>query len=205
MQGLPAEQRRKEVDPPSPGDTPTSPLGRDWLQFIVKLPVSNRFESILVVVNCFTQQAHFIPCNKSTNTEELVEIFLREVWRLHGLPKRTISDRGATFNSHFLCALYSKLGIELSFSTAHHPETNGLAERTNQWLEGFLRGFCNYSQHNWAKQLPIVEFCHNNQVNLATGKTVFELLYGLHPRWDNMDTPTGVPAAKELGNHLKEL
>ena len=86
-----------------------------------------------------------------TNAEELAEIFLREIWRLHGLPKKTISDRGTTFNSHFLRALYSKLGIEPAFSMAYHPETNSLAKRTNQWLEGFLRSFCNYKQNDWSK------------------------------------------------------
>jgi transposase InsO family protein len=95
----------------------------------------------LVVVDCFSRQAHFIPGFKATNAEQLAEIFIKEVWKHHGLPKKTISDHGTTFNSNFLRALYQKLQIEPQFSTAYHPETDRLAERTNQWLEGFLRSF----------------------------------------------------------------
>lgn len=149
--------------------------------------------------------AHFIPCLESTNAEELAEIFIREVWKHHGLPKKTISDRGSTFNSHFLRALYKKLDIEPGFSTAYHPETDGLAERTNQWLEGFLRSFCNYQQDDWAKWLPIAEFCHNNQENSATGKTAFETIYGTHPRWDMTGIDSNVPEANLMEQHMQEV
>jgi hypothetical protein len=173
--------------------------------FIVKLPISEGFDSILVVVDRFSRQAHFIPCHESTNAEELANIFIREVWKHHGLPKRTISDRGSTFNSHFLRALYKKLDIEPGFSTAYHPQTDGLAERTNQWLEGFLRSFCNYQQDDWAKWLPIAEFCHNNQENSATGKTAFKTIYGAHPRWDMSGIDSNVPEANNMEQHMQEV
>jgi transposase InsO family protein len=173
--------------------------------FIVKLPISGGFDSILVVIDRFSRQAHFIPCHESTNAEELANIFIREVWKHHGLPRRTISDRGSTFNSHFLRALYKKLDIEPGFSTAYHPETDGLAERTNQWLEGFLRSFCNYQQNDWVKWLPIAEFCHNNQENSATGKTAFETIYGAHPRWDMSGIESNVPEANNMEQHMQEV
>ena len=141
------------------------------MDFVLGLPRTQRGnDSVFVVFDKFFKMAHFIPCHESTNAEQLAGIFIREIWKHHGLPKRTISDRGSTFNSHFLRALYKKLDIEPGFSTAYHPETDGLAERTNQWLEGFLRSLCNYQQDDWAKWLPIAEFCHNNQENSATGK-----------------------------------
>lgn len=90
--------------------------------FIIKLPLSNGFESVLVVVDQFLPQAHFIPYDKSVNAKQLAKIFIQEVWRLHGLPKRTIFDRGSTFNSHFLKALYEKLHIQPNFYTAYHQK-----------------------------------------------------------------------------------
>ena len=184
---------------------PNKPWEEINYDFIVKLPLSNGFDSILVVVDRFSRQAHFIPCLESTNAEELAEIFVRDIWKHHGLPKKTISDRGSTFNSHFLKALYQKLNIDPAFSTAYHPETDGLAERTNQWLEGFLRSFCNYQQDDWAKWLPIAEFCHNNQTNSATGKTAFEAVYGHNPRWDMTGVETNVPEANQMEEHMKEV
>ncbi|QRV84393.1 Retrotransposable element Tf2 protein [Ceratobasidium sp. AG-Ba] len=140
-----------------------------------------------------------------TNAEGVADLFIKEVWKLHGLPKTTVSDRGPTFNSQFLKALYAKLGINPKFSTAFHPETDGITERTNQWLEGFLRSFCNYRQDDWVRWLPIAEFCHNNQVNSATGKTAFETIYGLHPRWDLVDLEVNAPNAADMADSMQEI
>ncbi|QRV77124.1 Transposon Tf2-1 polyprotein [Ceratobasidium sp. AG-Ba] len=164
--------------------------------FIVKLPESQGMDSILVVIDCFSRQAHFIPCLESTNAEGAADLFIKET---------TVSDRGPTFNSQFLKALYAKLGINPKFSSAFHPQTDGITERTNQWLEGFLRSFCNYRQDDWVRWLPIAEFCHNNQVNSATGKTAFETIYGLHPRWDIVDLEVNAPNAADMADSMQEI
>src|SRR5689334_15658012 len=103
--------------------------------FIVKLPKCRGYDSILVIVNRYTKMAHFIPCKESTNAEELTEIFLKEIWHLHSLPRTTISDRGTMFNSKFLQALYKHIGVQPHFSSAFHPQTDGQSKRVNQWLE----------------------------------------------------------------------
>jgi len=44
--------------------------------------------------------AHFIPL-KNQKVKELVGIFVCEIWRLHGLLKRIVSDRDMVFMSSF--------------------------------------------------------------------------------------------------------
>ncbi|QRV84964.1 Retrotransposable element Tf2 protein [Ceratobasidium sp. AG-Ba] len=195
----------KQYAPQKPLPIPQKPWEDIAYDFIVKLPESQGMDSILVVIDRFSRQAHFIPCLESTNAEGVADLFIKEVWKLHGLPKTTVSDRGPTFNSQFLKALYTKLGINPKFSTAFHPETDGITERTNQWLEGFLRSFCNYRQDDWVRWLPIAEFCHNNQVNSATGKTAFETIYGLHPRWDLVDLEVNAPNAADTADSMQEI
>ncbi|QRW01159.1 Retrotransposable element Tf2 protein [Ceratobasidium sp. AG-Ba] len=195
----------KRYAPQKPLPIPQKPWEDIAYDFIVKLPESQGMDSILVVIDRFSQQAHFIPCLESTNAEGVADLFIKEVWKLHGLPKTTVSDRGPTFNSQFLKALYAKLGINPKFSTAFHPETDGITERTNQWLEGFLRSFCNYRQDDWVRWLPIAEFCHNNQINSATGKTAFETIYGLHPRWDLVDLEVNAPNAADMADSMQEI
>ncbi|QRV81327.1 Transposon Tf2-1 polyprotein [Ceratobasidium sp. AG-Ba] len=195
----------KQYAPQKPLPIPQKPWEDIAYDFIVKLPESQGMDSILVVIDCFSRQAHFIPCLESTNAEGVADLFIKEVWKLHGLAKTTVSDRGPTFNSQFLKALYAKLGINPKFSTAFHPETDGITERTNQWLEGFLRSFCNYRQDDWVRWLPIAEFCHNNQVNSATGKTAFKTIYGLHPRWDLVDLEVNAPNAADMADSMQEI
>jgi transposase InsO family protein len=139
---------------------------------------------------------------ESTNTKQLADIFTREVWKLHGTPKTTVSNRGPTFNSQFLRALYKNLGIEPRLSTAFHQETDGILERTNQWIEGFLRTFCNYRQDDWSRWLPIAEFCHHHHRNAATGMSAFETVYGRNPVWNLSEGEVGwettVPASEAM-------
>jgi hypothetical protein len=177
--------------------------------FIVKLPESSGYNSILTVIDRFFRQAHFVPCMASTNAEQLADIFTREVWKLHGTPKTTVSDRGPTFNSQFLRALYKNLGIEPWLSTAFHPETDGISERTNQWVEGFLRTFCNYRQDDWSRWLPIAEFCHNHHRNAETGMSAFEAVYGRNPTWNlsevQVSQERSVPAAEGMHSLMTKV
>src|SRR6266478_4111957 len=62
-----------------------------------------------------------------------------------------------------------KLNIKQNISTAYHPQTDGQSERTNQWLEQYLRIFGNGAQTDWAKWLPLAQYTHNAWPNAATG------------------------------------
>ncbi|KAI0991995.1 hypothetical protein K3495_g16191, partial [Podosphaera aphanis] len=56
--------------------------------------------------------------------------------------------------------------------------------RANKTLEVYLRHFVNHHQDDWAKHLPVAEFCCNNHVNASTGVTPFFACFGHHPRLD---------------------
>ncbi|QRW26400.1 Retrotransposable element Tf2 protein [Rhizoctonia solani] len=70
--------------------------------FIVKFPMCKGYDSILVVVHSFSKMMHLIPCKETATAEGVAQMLLEHVWKLHGTPKRTVSDRGTTFNSKFL-------------------------------------------------------------------------------------------------------
>ena len=62
-------------------------------------------------------------------------MFIRDVVRLHGVPKKIVSDRDMKFTSKILKELFVGFAIELAFSTAYHPQTDGKIERVNKILE----------------------------------------------------------------------
>ena len=74
-------------------------------------------------------------------------------------------------------------------STAFHPQTDGLSERKNQWVEQFLRFVTSAQQDDWSDWLPVATAVHNSWVNSTTGTTPIQALLGYLPRLNPDDTP----------------
>jgi hypothetical protein len=99
-----------------------------------------------------------------------------------GLPKAIISDRDRKFLSEMWNAMFTKLGIKLLYSTAYHPQTDGLSERTNQTVEIALRFLISTMSHpnQWPEALPRLQRGFNNGVH-STGYSPNEIAYGFTP------------------------
>ena len=123
----------------------------------------------MVVVDRFTKMAHFIRIEQNATAKAVANVFLREVWKHHGLPTEIISDMDAKFSGELRESLCKSLNIKRRMSTAYHPQTDGQTERTNQVLEGYLRNFVNYDQNDWYQLLPLAEHTYNNSVTNANG------------------------------------
>jgi transposase InsO family protein len=152
------------------------------VDFIVKLPESHGYDTIMNIVDSVTKRAHFIPTHTTITAEGAARLYLREVWKHHGTPRVVLSDRGSQFTAGFTRKLYKLLGIELATSTAYHPQTDGQTEHVNQELEGYLRIFTSQRQNDWDDLLPLGEFSHNNNVHSLTQQTPFMVDTGRHPR-----------------------
>ncbi len=74
--------------------------------------------------------------------------------------------------------LCKNLNIKQNISTAYHLQTDGQSERTNQWLEQYLRIFGNGAQTDWSKWLPLAQYTHNAWPSATTSKSPFELIIG---------------------------
>jgi len=79
-----------------PLEVPYAPWDSISMDFITDLPLSGGHDSIWVIVDRFTKMAHFVPLKSDAKkAPDLARIFLREVWRLYGLPSTIVSDRDA--------------------------------------------------------------------------------------------------------------
>ena len=83
----------------------------------------------MVVVDRLTKAAHFIPVNSTHQTGDIAKIFMKEIFKLHGLPKAIVSDRDVKFTSNFWKGLFAYLGTKLNFNTTYHPYTDGHTHR----------------------------------------------------------------------------
>jgi hypothetical protein len=173
------------------------------LDFIVKLPVLQGYDSILTITDqgC-TKAAIFIPCNEDITAEETAALYIKHVFAHFGLPTKVISDRDPRFMSKFIQAACKVTGINHAPSTAYHPRTDGQSERSNQWLETAIRFIMDQKQKNWAPYLPIAQFAHNNWPSDTTRKSPFFLLMGFSLRADWVHATSPIP---RVTLHLEQL
>ena len=168
------------------------------MDLITNLPPSRGNDAILTIVDhgC-TRAALFLPCKTTISGEGVAVLYHENVYRWFGLPNKIISDRDPRFTSHFAKALCQCLGIEQNISTAFHPQTDGISERKNQWVELFLRHLTSDQQDDWSDWLTVATATHNHFKNATTGVTPIEALLGYLPRLDYSGPPSMNDRAEE--------
>ena len=128
---------------------------RKWQQImtdlVTDLPESKGKTAIAVFVDRLSKMVRFAPCTKEISAEKYAQLFIDHVFKHHGLPEVIISDRDPRFTSRFWRELFQKLGTDLRFSTAFHPQTDGQSEVTIRVLENFLRPYVERSPHTWVQ------------------------------------------------------
>jgi hypothetical protein len=169
---------------------PWEVVNMDW---VTGLPPGgqNNYNACLVIVDRFSKTPIFLPCHKDDTSMDTALMIWNRVVLWTGLFKVIISDRDPKFTSELWRNLYSLFGTKLSFSTAYHPQTDGLAERMIQTLEDMVHRFCAYGlefkdadgfTHDWVTLLPALELAYHTLVHSSTNKTPSMLEKGWNPR-----------------------
>ena len=149
------------------------------MDFIMGFPrIGKLHDSIMVVVDKITKSAHFLPLKNTHKETDVVDIFMKEVERLHGIPKMIVSDRDPKFTLNFWKGLFKGFRMNLNFSTAYHPESDGQTERVNKVIEDMLRMYVMDKPSRWEDYLHLVEFSYNNGYHASLKMSPFEALYG---------------------------
>jgi len=175
----------------NPLDIPEWKWEKISMDFVTGLPKSvKNHDAIWVIVDRLTKSAHFLPIRMTLNIDQLAQLYVKEIVRLHGVPTSIVSDRDPRFISRFWKSLHVAMGTKLNFSTTYHPQTDGQSERTIQTLEDMLRACVLDLSGNWENHLPLVEFAYNNSFQATIGMSPYEALYGRRCRspvyWDEV-------------------
>lgn len=82
-----------------------------------------------------SKYAHFMALSYSYTTLDVVQVFMDNVFKLHGLPESTTSDRDPIFLSKFWHEIFKLQGVALHESSIYHPQSDGQNEMVNKCLE----------------------------------------------------------------------
>ncbi|MBW0465229.1 hypothetical protein O181_004944 [Austropuccinia psidii MF-1] len=138
----------------------------DWVTGLVPVGKEN-FNAFLIIVDRFSKSVRFLPYPKVDTAMDTALVFWNNIISTCGVPKHI-----------------------LSFSTAYHPQTNGLAERMIQKMEDIIRRFCSYGMeykdhegytHYWVTILPAVQLAYNTRQHSTTGKSPSLVEKGWNP------------------------
>jgi hypothetical protein len=92
------------------------------IYFITKFPRTTRkHDSIMVMMDKLTKAAQFIPVKMTHKATNIVDIYMKEIARIHSVPKEVVSDKHPQFTSNFWKELFKGFGTTLNFNTSYHP------------------------------------------------------------------------------------
>ena len=102
------------------------------IDIIGPLPKLNRIDAIVVIVDQFTKMIHLRATTTNISSEGIAKIYRDDIWKLYGVPRKILSDRGPQLTSKFMEEFMKVLGTMRQLSIAYHPQTDGQTERINQ-------------------------------------------------------------------------
>ncbi|MBW0518781.1 hypothetical protein O181_058496 [Austropuccinia psidii MF-1] len=122
---------------------------------------------------------NWLPCHKDDTAVDTALVICNRVVSWTGIFTNIISYRDPKFTSALWTNLYQLFGPKLSFSTAYHPQPDGLADRMIQTLEDMVRRFCPYRlefkdcdgfTHDWCTLLPEIEFAYKASIHASSNQ-----------------------------------
>ena len=177
-------QQNKVENVKSPGllqplPVPSAPFIDINMDFIEGLPKSEGNEVIFVVVDRFSKYAYLMALAHPYSSITVAKVFMENVYKLHGMLATIVSDRDNIFLSQFWKELFKQQGVNLQYSTAYHPQSDGQTEVVNKCIEGYLR--CITGTIPTRRWLSSCEWWYNTNYHISTRKTPYEILYGVVP------------------------
>ncbi|MBW0552460.1 hypothetical protein O181_092175 [Austropuccinia psidii MF-1] len=165
-------------------------VNMDWVA-IIPPGSDRRYNAFPVIVDRYSKTSIFLTCHKDDTDMDTALLIWNRVVSCTGIFTNIISDRDPKFTSTLWENLHQLFGTVLSFYTAYHPQTDGLAERMIKTLEDMVRRFCAYVLEfkdydgftpYWCTLLPALELEYKTSIHASTNQNPAILEKGWNPK-----------------------
>lgn len=109
-------------------------------------------------------------------------MFVEEIICRHSAPRTLLSERGRNFTSSLMKEVCEIVNTKKIFTTAYHPQCDGLVDKLNETLAIMLSMFVNDHQRDWDVYIPYVLFAYMTSWQETIQETPFYLVYGRDAR-----------------------
>jgi transposase InsO family protein len=184
---------------------PSTKFSHIHVDLVGPLPSSNGFTHLLTIVDRTTRWLEAIPLSSTTATAVADALVAGWVARF-GVPADLSSDRGVQFTSEVWAILMSRLKIRHHTTTAYHPQSNGMVERSHRQIKDTLRA--RLAGNEWVVHLPWVLLSIRAAPKDDSAISAAEMVYGspillpghplLPPPPPQLSSPGPAPAASRL-------
>ena len=76
----------------------------------------------------FTKMIRLKVTTMTVSSKKIVKIYQDKIWKLYGIPKIILSDKGPQFTSKFMENLTKALGTKRTLLTAYHSQIDSQTE-----------------------------------------------------------------------------
>ncbi len=172
------------------------------------LPITAGNRYILTIMDRFTRYTVAVPLQRQT-AEVVAQAILDNWIYVYGAPKTILSDNGTQFASAVFRLIMKTIGTTQKFTTAYHPEANGMIERVHRYIKDKLaikavnQDLNYWKRDSWDKYIPAIIYSYNCGENKSTGYTPFKLLYGRRVEL-NLEIPGIEKMPKGINNDYDE-
>ena len=158
----------------------TRPLERVGIDLIGKIsPSLSGNQYVLTIVDHMTRFVQAYPL-RNKNSETVAHAFLDFVCR-YGCPEHIVSDRGSEFTAETFREVARLLQSKLHFTSAYHPQSNGMTEAFNKLIKNTISGMITGDVKTWDEQLPCAILALNCSYHPSVKNTPYFLLHGRDP------------------------
>ena len=91
------------------------------IDIIGPLPKLKEKDTIMVIMNRFTKMIRLKVTTTNIFLEEIAKIYQDKIQKIHGVPRKILSDRGPQFTSRFIEEFIKALGTIRQLLMVYHP------------------------------------------------------------------------------------
>ena len=155
---------------------PSERFGHVHVDIVGPFSSDQDLKYLLTMIDRTTRWPEVVPI-ADTTADTILQAFLGSWVSRFKIPLTVTSDRGAQFTSEAWKTSLGRLGINVSATTAYHPQANSIVEGFHRTLKN-ARCCAVRMSRSWTRSLPWVMLGLRNAPKLNTATSTAEVVFG---------------------------